>query len=145
MVMASLVAQKRGIDWLSFEQLGDSLSLKPKKVLVFFSAEWCAYCKKMQQAAFKDPKVVSVLSSAYYAIKMDIETADTIVFGGQSFVNEEYGKTRNPVHQLPKLLASRQGPPFSVPAIIVLDPGFRVRHRYFEYLSPKQLARALEQ
>ncbi|WP_240905150.1 thioredoxin family protein [Flagellimonas oceani] len=139
MMITSLVAQKRGIDWLSFEQLEDSLSLNPKKVLLFFNADWCAYCKKMEQAAFKDSKVVSLLRSSYYAVKMDVETADTIVFDGQRFINDEIGQKRSPVHQIPKLLASRESIPFSVPAIVILDTEFKVVGRYFEYLSPKKM------
>ena len=139
MMITSLVAQKRGIDWLSFEQLEDSLSLNPKKVLLFFNAEWCAYCKKMEKAAFKDSKVVSLLRSSYYAVKMDVETADTIVFDGQRFINDEIGQKRSPVHQIPKLLASRESTPFSVPAIVLMDTEFKVVDRYFEYLSPKKM------
>lgn len=127
------------MDWLSFEQLEDSLSHKPKKVLIFFNAEWCAYCKKMERVAFKDPKIVSMLNSNYYSVKMDVETADTIVFDGQRFMNNELGKKRSPIHQIPKLLASREGIPFSVPAVIVLDANFRLQERYFEYLSPKEM------
>lgn len=139
MVTPTLFAQKQEVEWLSFEQLEDSLLIKPKKVLLFFNADWCAYCKKMEKAAFKDSKVVSKLRSNYYAVKMDAEATDTIYFGGQRYINSEVGKKRNPIHQIPKLLASREGIPFSVPAIVILDTEFKVISRYFEYLSPKEM------
>ncbi len=138
-------AQENNIRWLSFEQLEDSLSLKPKKVFVDFYADWCAYCKKMDKAAFKDSKVISRLNSEYYAVKMNAETTDTIRFGGETFFNKQKGKKRNPTHEIPLLLASRENYPFSLPAMVVLNEKFEVINRYFEYLSPKQLYKALEE
>ncbi|MEM8928298.1 MAG: thioredoxin domain-containing protein, partial [Bacteroidota bacterium] len=49
--------QENTVNWIGFEQLEDSLNIKPKKVFINFYADWCAYCKKMDKAAFKDPKV----------------------------------------------------------------------------------------
>ena len=136
-------AQQDHIQWLSFEQLEDSLAVKPKMVFIDFYADWCAYCKKMDKAAFKDSKVISKLNTDYYAVKMDAETIDTITFGGEKFVNKQLGKNRNPTHEIPLLLASRENYPFSLPAMVILNEKFEITHRYFEYLSPKQLNKAL--
>ncbi|KAA1244722.1 thioredoxin family protein [Aquimarina sp. RZ0] len=132
-------AQDKSIRWLSFEQLEDSLATKPKKVFIDFYADWCSYCKKIDQTAFRDPEVVSLLNQKYYAVKMNAESNDTIIFDGQKFVNRSYGKKRNATHDIPLLLASRKNSPFSLPAIIVLDASFRVIDRYFEYISPKKM------
>jgi len=137
-------AQEQKINWLSFEQLEDSLAVKPKKVFIDFYANWCAYCKKMDKVAFKDPKVVSKLNSDFYAVKMDAESTAEINFGGDTFSNREVGKKRNPTHEIPLLLASRDNYTFSLPAIVVLNESFEVTDRYFEYLSPKKLYRLLE-
>lgn len=137
-------AQENQVNWLNFEQLEDSLSAKPKKVFIDFYADWCAYCKKMDKAAFKDSRVISKLNRDFYAVKMNAETTDTIVFGGQTFVNKQLKKKRNPTHEIPLLLASRENYSFSLPAIVVLNEKFEVANRYFEYLSPKQLLAALE-
>ena len=138
-------AQQQGIRWLSFEQLEDSLAIQPKKVFIDFYADWCVYCKKMDQAAFKDTRIIAALNADYYAVKMNAESTDTIVFGGQTFVNAEIGKKRNPTHEIPLLLASRENTPFSLPAIILLNEKFEITKRFFEYLSSKQLFRALEE
>ena len=136
-------AQEENIRWLSFEQLEDSLNVKPKKVFIDFYADWCVYCKKMDKVAFKDEKVVSLLNSEYYAVKMDAESTETIVFGGDSYSNSELGKKRNPTHEIPLLLASREKRPFSLPAMVILNEKFEITARYFEYLSPKKLNRVL--
>lgn len=137
-------AQEAAIQWLGFEQLEDSLETQPRKVLIAFYAEWCAYCRKMDRVAFRDPDVVRTLNSEFYAVRMDVESTDTIVFDGRAYTNPEAGKSRRPVHEIPRLLASREGVPFSLPAIIVLGEDFRVRDRFFEYLSAKKMRELLD-
>jgi thioredoxin-related protein len=139
----SLHSQDEGIRWLSFEQLEDSLAVAPRKVFIDFYADWCVYCKKMDRVAFRDPEVISRLNREYYAVRMNAETSDTIAFDGQLYTNPEFGKKRNPVHEIPLLLATREGIPFSLPAIIILDKSFRITDRYFQYIPPKQMRKIL--
>jgi len=141
--LASLPAQESGIRWLSFEQLEDSLAMAPKKVFVDFYADWCEYCKKMDRVTFRDPEVIASLNRDYYAVRMNAETADTIFFDGQAYINREFGRKRNPVHEIPLLLASREGLPFSLPAIVILDESFRIRNRCFEYMPPNAMRELL--
>jgi thiol-disulfide isomerase/thioredoxin len=148
--MASVVtsntvfAQTSQIKWMGFEQLEDSLKAKPKKVFIDFYADWCNYCKKMYRSVFQDPEVISALNSNYYAVKMNAESRDTIVFGGKTFVNKQVSFTRNPTHQIPLLLGSREGMPFSLPLIIILNEKFEVEERYFEYISPQEMKSILK-
>lgn len=131
------------VNWLSFEQLNDSLLTKPKKVFIDFYADWCAPCLKMQNEVFTEPSIVALLNIDYYAVKMNVETTDTIVFGQQTFINERKRK-RNPVHQIPLLMARQKNKPFSLPALIVLDEKFKASARYFQYLNVEQLKTVLE-
>ena len=138
-VFSVCLGQEKTINWLSFEQLEDSLAVKPKKVFIDFYADWCAYCKKMDEAAYKDPSIISMLNTDYYAVKMNAEATHDIYFDGQLFSNKQLGKKRNPVHEIALLLASREGVPFSLPAIVILNESFAITERYFEYLSPKRI------
>jgi len=145
LVRPNLVAQHNEIKWMTFEQLEDSLAIKPKKVFIDFYADWCVYCKKMQEATYNNPAVIAKLNTEYYAVKMDAESTVSITFEGQMYKNKEYGKKRNPVHEIPLLLASRDGLPFSLPAIVILDENFQITNRYFEYVSPKRMLKILEE
>ncbi|WP_075340368.1 thioredoxin family protein [Tenacibaculum agarivorans] len=139
-------AQKdSNINWITFQQLEDSLAVKPKKVFIEFYADWCIYCKKMEKVAFKNPKVISKLNANYYAVKMNAESTDTIFFGGDTFINKQIGKKRNPTHDIPLLLASRNNKEFSLPAIVILDEKFKISARYFEYLDNKKMLKAIKQ
>ncbi len=145
LVPITLFAQKKEqIQWITFEQLDDSLKIKPKKVFIDFYAEWYSYCKKMDRVALTKPAIIKKLNKEYYSVKMNVETKDTILFDGVVFTNRNHLTSRNPVHEIPLLLASRNKKSFSLPAIVILDKKFRVSKRYFEYLSPERLSNALE-
>src|SRR5690606_10049897 len=86
LMTGSLQAQEQNepaINWLSFEQLSDSLETQPKPVLIFFHTDWCSYCKKMLGETFQDQKVIEKLNSEYYAVEFDPESVDTVSFDGE--------------------------------------------------------------
>jgi thiol-disulfide isomerase/thioredoxin len=143
-ILSNNMQAQEKINWLTFEQLEDSLAIKPKKVLINFYADWCAYCKKMDKAAFKNGEVVSLLNGNYYAVKMDAESTDSIQFDNKIFINKEINKKRNPTHEIPLLLGQRKNKGFVLPFTIILDEKFNTKARYFEYLSPKRLNEILE-
>ncbi|WP_304133578.1 thioredoxin family protein [Mesonia mobilis] len=132
------------IDWLNFEQLEVKLKEEPKPILIYFYADWCAYCKKMDRHAFKDQKVIELLAKDFYAVKMNAETKDTLVFDGARFINDEVETHRSPTHQLAKLLASRNDQAFSLPALILLNKDFKVIDRKFSYLTSDRMLELLK-
>ena len=144
MILSSNIsAQNSKINWITFAQLEDSLAIKPKKVFISFYAEWCVYCKKMDRTTFKNNDVIHILNANYYAVKMDAESKDTIVFDGVTYSNKQLGKNRRPTHEIPLLLAKRKEKPFSLPVNLILDKNFRIVKRYFNYISPDEMIKLL--
>lgn len=135
--------QNEEINWLTWEELDRALEENPKPVFIFFHAEWCAYCKKIEREIFTKKEVIEKLNKKYYAVEMDIETEDTIHFDGQKFSNMQSKTKRNGVHQLPLLLASRKNAPFSLPVTLIFDKDFRLQKRVFEYYTSKELLQML--
>ena len=135
--------QNEEIYWLTWEELDLALEENPKPVFIFFHAEWCAYCKKIEREIFTKKKVIGKLNKKYYAVEMDIETEDTIHFDGQKFSNMQSKTKRNGVHQLPLLLASRKNAPFFLPVTLIFNKDFRLQKRVFEYYTSKELLQML--
>ena len=143
-LVAPVSAQdSESIQWLSFEELEDSLAAKPKKVFIDFYTDWCTYCRKMDKSVFTKPEVIDLLNEEYYAVRFNAETNVSINFGGQVLINDQVGKSRKPIHQIAQLLALRNGI-FVAPTLIILDEDFRVISRYFEYMDSRRLLKALK-
>ena len=135
--------QNQEINWLTWEELDRALEENPKPVFIFFHAEWCAYCKKIEREIFTKEKVIEKLNKKYYAVEMDVETEDTIHFDGQKFRNIQANTKRNGVHQLPLLLASRKNAFISLPVTLIFDKDFRLQKRVFEYYTSRVLLQML--
>lgn len=136
-------AQERDtVQWLSFEQLSDSLQTSPKKVLLFFHTDWCAYCRKMQNEIFTDKQIVEHINANYYAVRFDAESTDSVLFDNQLLINDSRKKRTGAYHDIAKLLASRNNT-MAFPVTLILEKDFSVKQRYFEYLDRKKIWRAL--
>lgn len=132
-------AQKQTVNWLTFEELEQALLIRPKKVMIHFYADWCVYCKKMDQVVYTKPKIEAELSANYYAVKFNVESQDTIQFGGKKFLNLNVGKKRAAYHQIAELLAGQDEQELTLPAVVFLDKAFAIEKRLFRYIAPKEL------
>ena len=141
----SLVVAQRSTEiyWKSWSELENAIKENPKPVFMFFHAKWCAYCKKIDREVFTKQEVIQKLNTDYYAIEMDVESTDTIYFEGVEFTNKQALTKRNGIHEIPLLLASREGIPFSLPATVLLNKDFTLKDRFFEYYTAKQLLKNL--
>lgn len=105
------------INWVSFEEAEYKQAQEQKAVLVFMHTDWCGWCKRMQRETFSNPTIISFINENFYAIDLDAEGADTILFKGQTFVNQNPGQKRQ-YHDLAKVLAQGR---MSFPTVIYLD------------------------
>lgn len=83
---------KSGVKWYSFNQ-GIALAKKNKKQLIIdFYADWCKWCKVMEETTFKDPTVINELSKNFIAVRIYTDKPDTekINFRGHSFSSQEF-------------------------------------------------------
>ena len=97
----------------------------------------------MDRITFRDDEIIKKLNESYYAVKMNIEADEKIIFGGQTFVNKRT-KKMNPVHEIALLLASRKNKPFSLPAYIIFNENFEAEARYFQYLDVPAFLKIIE-
>ncbi len=140
-VRAQTMTEPR-VNWLTFEQLEDSLAVQPKPVLLFFHTEWCSYCKKMMRETFTNESVVNSINQNYYAVEFDAESVQEVAFDGVVFRNESRQKRTGQYHDLVKLLLGKNKRP-TFPFTILLNADFSVKSTNFNYLSVKQILKIL--
>ncbi len=136
---------KPNVNWLSFEELETAFAEAPKKVVINFYADWCVYCKKMEEAVYSKPDIIELLNTDYYSVKFNVESKDTIQLGEKKFVNLNVGKKRTAYHQIPELLAGRKNKDLALPATVILDENFNIIKRYYRYIPPKEMLSILKQ
>lgn len=135
--------QGQEVNWLSFNQLDSALAVEARPVFLDFYTSWCTFCRKMDKEVFVKPEVAQKLNQDYYAVKMDAETREVILFDGQRWSNQQATNKRDGIHDLAMLLASQNGE-FIPPTMLFLSKDFEVEARYFEYMSSKTLLKYLK-
>ena len=125
--------ENKSINWLTFEQLSDSLNVHPKKVLLFFHTDWCSYCKKMMKETFMNQAIVDKINQEYYAVHFDAESIETVQFDNAIFEHPNKQKIRGKYHPIATLLMPQKQAIF--PTIMILDGDFKVKNVTQKYLS----------
>lgn len=129
-----------GIRWLSFEQVADSMKIKPKKVFVKIYTDWCGPCKMMDKKTLSKTRITEPLDRYYYSIALNAESTAPIRFKDSTYTfNPTLG---NGMHNLAVHLGKMDGH-LSYPTIIILDENLEVIYRYPSYMSVLNLEEVL--
>lgn len=87
--------EKEQVNWLSTDEVQQKLKTDPKPVLVDLYTDWCYWCKVMDKRTYQNEKVIAYINQHFYAIKLNAETRDTILWNNQDYTY----KTRYKVNQ----------------------------------------------
>lgn len=61
------------IQWIAYEEGLSRAKSGGKKVFVNFYADWCRYCKQMEQTTFEDKRVISYLNDHFVPIRINTD------------------------------------------------------------------------
>jgi len=64
-------ASSQHIKWYPYKQGAELSKIEGKKIFLYFYADWCTYCKKMENGTFKDDSVISYLNDNFIPIKVN--------------------------------------------------------------------------
>ena len=116
-----------GINWITFDQLADSMKVKPKRVFIKISTEWCGPCKMMDKKVMTKSRITEPLGRYYYSIAFDAEQLGDIKFKDSTFkFNPKLGPG---THDLAFHLGKEAGHMY-YPTIVVLDENLDILYHY---------------
>lgn len=75
------------INWqkISLDKAQQKAQLEGKRILIYFTAKWCAPCRKMEQEVFQDYTVIRAVNDNFIALKIDVDA-----WGGKKW-KEDFG------------------------------------------------------
>ena len=124
---------------MSFEDLESQQAIHAKNILIYFYADWCTYCKKMDRVSFASLDNTTLIEKHYYAVKFNVESPEEVQFQEGIFRNKDLNTHRNPVHDIAKHFLKGREDAYALPALLILDKTYKVLDAYFTYLSPQDL------
>jgi thioredoxin-related protein len=84
------LSSKGKLNWHSYNEGMRKAKQQQKPVIVDFYASWCHWCVVMDRETFADEKIVRKLSSDYIAVRLDVESGETIRMGGNTYSPREF-------------------------------------------------------
>lgn len=100
------------VKWYTIDEATKLQKENPKPIFVDIYTDWCGWCKKLDATTFNDDNISSYLNNYYYPVKLDAESADTMMYYGEAFVHPTGTKRTRTYHPLAqKLLGGKSAFP----------------------------------
>ena len=125
------------IQWVSFENAVELNKTQPKKIFIDVYTNWCGWCKRMDATTFKDSAVIEYMNQHFYAVKLDAERKDTVMFDDKAFVFKPEYKA----HELAISLLNGQ---MGYPSFVFLDEKLTLLSPLSGYQTVEQLMPAMK-
>jgi thioredoxin-related protein len=93
----SLKEKKEHVKWLTVKQAQEKNKKEKRKIIISLQTDWCPTCKIMDNSTFNNPKLAEYINTKCYPVRFDATTKDSILFNGNTFINEN---KEHPFHQL---------------------------------------------
>lgn len=119
------------VQWLTFEEAIVKAKEEPRKIFIDVYTDWCGWCKVMDKNTFNHPDIAAYLNENYYAVKLDAEQKEDIVFQGHTFKYVPSG--RRGYHQLAAALLNNK---LSFPTVVFLDEDLKMIQPVIGYQKP---------
>ena len=121
-----------------FEDLAELQSQDQRPVLVFLTAEWCRYCKNVEQTSFRETEIIEKLNNDFYTIIFDIEDRKAVKLFGQEFRYKSTGLNTG-VHELAELIGTVDGV-LNTPTFILFDTNLQIQYQYGGFMNTEEIA-----
>ena len=123
------------IKWYSLNEALELNKKNPKKIFVDVYTDWCGWCKKMETTTFNHPQIIQYMNEKYYAVKLNAEGKDTIVFNNKTFVNPS-PNTPKSTHMI---AFEFLGNSISYPSFVFINEKNEMINSVKGYMTPQQI------
>ena len=124
-----------------FEEVAELQNKEERPVLVYLTAEWCRYCKRMDHTVLQKKSIVGTLNSEYYFVEFDVEQQTPVTIGGRTYRFKPTGKDTG-MHELAELIGTIDGS-LNTPALVLMNSDFEILYRYGGYMDEEQFSALL--
>lgn len=90
-VFCMVRAQQENVRWLTLAEAEQLYHQEPKPYLFDLYTDWCGWCKHMDKTTYADPVVISFINRYFYPVKINAESADTVVFQDRTYLPVQNG------------------------------------------------------
>ena len=66
-------------------QIDSLLERKDKDLVIYFGAEWCKYCRLLEETTFKHANVIAELNENFYFVHFDDDFRGAILINNQTY------------------------------------------------------------
>lgn len=67
------VSSAKQINWYTYQEGVDQARRHKKNMVIYFHADWCAFCVQMEKETFADKAVIEFLNNNAIAVKVDVD------------------------------------------------------------------------
>jgi thioredoxin-related protein len=127
------------IKWHSIDEAILLASKDPRVLVIDVYTDWCGWCKRMDASTFSDPKVVEMMNTHFYPVKMNAEGREDVIIGDRTFKFVDNG--RRGYHEIAAIVTKGR---LSYPTISYVDaqgrvleaaPGFKTAEQFRVHLA----------
>ena len=68
------------INWVGTEIAYDSVAVKNNFSMLYFTADWCGWCRKMEDETFTNTNVIQIIGESYNVCWMNISSDSMVVY-----------------------------------------------------------------
>lgn len=133
----SILSEQDKLQTFTFSQIEELFVENPRNVFVYFSADWCQYCKNMEINTFRDSAVIKELNNSFYFVSFDAESKENVRYLGMEFKSTPSG-----YHEIVRAISGKNK--VSLPYLVILNPDNEVLFEYQGFLDAERLLAVLK-
>lgn len=84
--------KQKTTSWQTFNTGMQKAKTSGKKILIDVYADWCTWCKKMDQVTYADKEIQEFLSQHFVIIKLNAEADEKISYSGQTITPMDFSR-----------------------------------------------------